>query len=95
MTIDLFIYLFTIGSAVSSLLTQAIKKALPNVSSNILALVDSAAVGIVGTVFAYILLNIAFSVQNIISIVLMAVCIWIGSMLGYDKVTQTIKQLKG
>lgn len=95
MTIDLFIYLFTIGSAVSSLLTQAIKKALPNVSSNILALVDSVAVGIVGTVFAYILLNIAFSVQNIISIVLMAVCIWIGSMLGYDKVTQTIKQLKG
>ena len=95
MTIDLFIYLFTIGSAVSSLLTQAVKKALPNVSSNILALVDSVAVGIVGTVFAYILLDIAFTAKNIVSIVLMAVCIWIGSMLGYDKVTQAIKQLKG
>lgn len=95
MTIDLFIYLFTIGSAVSSLLTQAVKKALPNVSSNILALVDSVAVGIIGTVFAYILLDITFTAKNIVSIVLMAVCIWIGSMLGYDKVTQTIKQLKG
>lgn len=95
MTIDLFIYLFTIGSAVSSLLTQAVKKALPNVSSNILALVDSVAVGVIGTFFAFILLDIAFTAKNIVSIVLMAVCIWIGSMLGYDKVTQTIKQLKG
>lgn len=95
MTIDLFIYLFTIGSAVSSLLTQAVKKALPNVSSNILALVDSVAVGVIGTFFAFILLDITFTAKSIVSIVLMAVCIWIGSMLGYDKVTQTIKQLKG
>lgn len=95
MTIDLFIYLFTIGSAVSSLLTQAVKKALPDISSNILALVDSVAVGVIGTFFAFILLDITFTVKSIVSIVLMAVCIWIGSMLGYDKVTQTIKQLKG
>lgn len=95
MTIDLFIYLFTIGSAVSSLLTQAVKKALPDISSNILALVDSVAVGVIGTFFAFIFLDITFTVKSIVSIVLMAVCIWIGSMLGYDKVTQTIKQLKG
>ena len=94
MTIELFIYLFTIGSTVASLLTQAIKKAYPDVSSNILALFSASVVGAIGTVFAYILIGVAFSVQNIICIVLMAVCIWIGSMLGYDKVLQTIRQLK-
>lgn len=94
MTIELFIYLFTIGSAISSLLTQATKKAFPNISSNIIALINAVVVGGIGTVFAYIFLNISFGIQNIISIVLMAVCIWIGSMLGYDKVMQTISQIK-
>jgi len=27
-------------------------------------------------------------------IVLMGVCIWVGSMIGYDKVVQTIEQIK-
>lgn len=94
MTIELFIYLFTIGSTFASLLTQAIKKAKPDVSSNLLALFSAGVVGAFGTVFAYIFLGVDFSVQNVICIVLMAVCIWIGSMLGYDKVLQTIRQLK-
>lgn len=95
MTIELFIYLFTIGSAFSSLLTQAIKKAFDSIPSNILALVSAAIVGVFGTIFAYLAMGIVFNAQNIISIVLMAVCIWLGSMLGYDKVLQTIRQLKG
>jgi VIT1/CCC1 family predicted Fe2+/Mn2+ transporter len=95
MTIELFMYLFTIGSAFSSLLTQACKKTFTGVSSNILALVSAAIVGIFGSVFSYLCFDIDFSAQNIICIGLMAVCIWIGSMVSYDKVLQTIKQLKG
>lgn len=95
MTIQLFIFLFTIGSTVSSLLTQALKKSFENVSSNIIALVNACVVGVLGTVSAYILMGIAFSLSNIVCIFLMALCVWIGSMVGYDKVQQTLYQLKG
>ena len=95
MTIQLFMFLFSIGSLVSSLITEAIKKAYMNVSSNIIALIDAVVVGVIGTVFAYILMGITFNLPNIICIFIMAVCIWIGSMVGFDKVKQTINQIKG
>lgn len=95
MTVEMFIYLFTIGSLFASLLTQATKKAFPNISSNILALVNAVIVGIVGMVCVYVVMNIPFTPVNIIYIALMAACIWMGSMLGYDKIVQTLEQLKG
>lgn len=95
MTIQLFMFLFTIGSLVSSLMTEAIKKSFESVSTNIIALADSILIGGIGTVFAYILIGIPFTLANVICIILMAVCIWIGSMVGYDKVMQTILQIKG
>ena len=94
MTIQLFMFLFTIGSLVSSLLTEAIKKSYKNVSTNVIALIDAVCVGVAGTVCAYILMGITFTLSNVICIVLMAVCVWIGSMIGYDKVMQTLNQLK-
>lgn len=95
MTIQLFMFLFTIGSTVSSLMTQAIKKALPKIESNVIAFFDAIFVGIFGTVAAYGLIDVEFSIKNNICIFLMAVCIWVGSMIGYDKVKQTIDQIKG
>lgn len=95
MTIQLFLFLFTIGSLMSSLVTEAIKKAFTSVSTNVIALADSVLVGLVGTICAYILMGIPFTLANDICIVLMAACIWIGSMVGYDKVMQTISQIKG
>ena len=95
MSVQLFMFLFTIGSLVSSMLTEAIKKAINNVSANIIALIDACVVGILGTIAAYIFMGIEFSLSNSICIVLMAICIWIGSMIGYDKVIQTISQIRG
>ena len=95
MTITLFLSLFTIGSAVSSLLTEALKKAFVHVSTNIIALVDAVIVGAFGTYVAYILMDVPLTSQNIICIVLMAICVWVGSMVGYDKVIQTISQIRG
>ena len=94
MSVTLFLSLFTIGSMISSLLTEAIKKAV-DVSSNIIALVDAIVVGVAGTTAAYILIGVPFDAQNIICIALMTVCIWVGSMIGYDKVIQTISQIRG
>lgn len=95
MTVEMFIYLFTLGSMFASLLTQAAKKAFPNVSSNILALINATLVGIIGMICAYVILSIPFTVANIVYIVLMGICIWIVSMIGYDKIIQTIKQIRG
>ena len=94
MTIELFMFFFTVGSAASSLITQALKKAWPNMASNMLALESAVFVGIFGTAAAYILMDIPFNLKNIICIPLMAICIFVGSMVSYDKCIQTIAQLK-
>ena len=93
MTVTMFLFMFTIGSAASSLLTQAIKKAV-TLKCNIIALINAVLVGILGTIAAYILMDVPFTLKNNVCIGLMTVCIWIGSMIGYDKVTQTITQLR-
>ena len=97
MTVTLFITIFTIGSMACGLLTEAIKKAYENASkeysANVIALVDALIVGGLGTAGAYMLLGIEWTVNNIICLVLMIVVIWLGAMLGFDKVKQTIEQL--
>lgn len=95
MTIELFMFLFTIGSLASSLLTQALKKAVKDLSSNITALISALVVGAGGTYLAYVFLEVPFDQKNILCLILMAMCVWVGSMIGYDKVLQTIAQLKG
>lgn len=97
MTVTLFITILTLGAGVTSLLTEAIKKAYDNAhkeySANLIALVDAIVVGMGGTAVTYMLLGIPWTVNNIICMVLMAVCVWIGSMIGYDKLVQLIQQL--
>ena len=85
MTIKIFIILFTIGSLVSSLFTQALKKGFKDTPSNILALLCAVVVGAGGMICYYIINEVVFTFQNLIYTVLMAVCIWMGSMVGYDK----------
>lgn len=97
MTVTLFISLFTIGSMACGLLTEAVKKVYENAkkefSPNIIALVDALVVGGLGTACSYMLLNIPWTTNNIICLVLMIVVIWLGAMLGFDKIKQTLEQL--
>lgn len=95
MNITIFMSLFVIGALVSSLLTEALKKTFnDDISSNIIALVDAGVVGVLGTSAAYILMGVEWNLQNIICLILMVFCIWIGSTVGYDKVLQTLEQIK-
>ncbi len=98
MTITLFISIFTVGAMVSGLLTEAIKKAYQNAkkdySANIIALVNAVIVGGLGTACAYMLLDIPWTLNNIICLVLMVVVVWVGSMIGYDKIMQLLNQLR-
>lgn len=98
MTITLFLALIVVFAMAVSLLTEAIKKLFEGskvtYSSNVIVLIVSIIVGIGGTAMAYIALGIAFTPPNIIAMVLMAVAVWVGAMLGYDKVLQMIEQIK-
>lgn len=99
MTLTLFMALLATFSVVVSLITEALKKMLDigkvKYSSNVVVLILSIVVGIAGTAVSYVFLGIAFTVPNIVCMVLMAVAIWVGAMVGYDKVVQMIKQLQG
>lgn len=94
MSIELFMSLLTICTAISPLLTQALKKAFKELPSNIVALAGAIIVGAGGTISSYILMDIPFNAKNIICIILMSFCVWLGSMVGYDKIMQTIAQIR-
>lgn len=98
MTVALFISIFTIGAIVTGLLTEAIKKYCQNAnkkySANSVALINAVIVGVFGTMVIYTLLVIPWTFNNIVCIPLMALCIWITAMVGYDKVLQTLQQIK-
>lgn len=99
MTMTLFIALFTVlAGAVASLITEAIKKWYQNAnkpySSNMIALIVSIVSGGLGTSVYYILNDIPWTVNNIICVFLMMVAIWVTAMVGFDKVSQLLNQLK-
>ena len=97
MTVTMFILLIAVCSAVSSLLTEGIKawckNANKNYSANLIALINAVVVGCGGTAVAYILMGIAFTLSNIVCLILMSAAVWLGSMVGYDKVVQLITQI--
>lgn len=95
MTLTTFLFIFFIGATAASLFTEALKKVFWDMSSNLIALITSAVVGVGGTIIAYILMDIPLDSKNIVCIILMTFLIWLGSMIGYDKVIQTIEQIKG
>ena len=96
MTITLFVSILTVGAVVSGLLTEAVKKWYENMkkdySSNMIALINAVVGGGGGAAVTYMLLGVGWTVNNIICLLLMAICVWLGSMIGYDKILQLIKQ---
>lgn len=97
MTVNMFLILLVVFASVSTLLTEALKKFFENLkkdaSANLIALIDAIVVGGGGSVGVFIWLGIAFTPANIVAIVALVMCVWIGSMIGYDKVVQLVKQL--
>lgn len=97
MTITLFITILTIGMSLTGIFTEAIKKAYNNAekkySANVIALVNAIIIGCGGTAITYMLTGIEWTTNNIICMVLMGVATWLGSMVGYDKIMQLLKQI--
>ena len=98
MTVSLFIALFIGGGLVNILLTQAIKQFYYNrneaASPNVIALINAVIVGGGGTAFAYMLMDIQWTVNNILCLVAMMLFVWMGSMIGYSKILETYRQFR-
>lgn len=98
MTITAFMVILTACAAATSLLTEGIKKLLDGMrvkyASNILVLFVAVIVGCGATALYYINLEVPFTALNCVYLVLMGVANWLGATLGYDKVRQTIAQIK-
>lgn len=98
MSVTLFITLLTVFSTVTSVCTEGCKKLLDDLkvtyASNILAFIIACIVGIGGTVIYYVLCSIEFNTINVVCMILMGFATSIGAMVGYDKVIQTINQIK-
>ena len=82
----------------AGLMTEAVKKILNDLEvkyhSNIVAGIVSFILAICVGVSYVILAGIGFTSHSIIYIAILAVMSWLCSMVGYDKVTQVITQLK-
>lgn len=97
MTVTAFLIILTACAAITSLLTEGIKKFLDEqkvtYASNILVLVIAVIVGCGVTVLYYVNYQIPFNALNSVYLALMGVANWLGATLGYDKVRQTIAQI--
>ena len=97
MTPQLFLILLAGFSALSSLVMEGIKKSFlnnKNVSYNIVALIIALVIGISGTFIYYQLNDIVLDTNNVLYAILMGLASGLVSMVGYDKVKQTLDELK-
>lgn len=98
MNVEAFLMLLTLLSTVTSLFTEALKKALDaggeKYSSNVLVLISAIICGGGGTAAYYVFIGADFTVANVACAIGMIAANWIGATVGYDKVMQLISQIK-
>lgn len=97
MTITTFLVLLAGFAAITSVVTEGIKKLLDGqgveYASNIVVLIIAVVVGCGGTAIYYVNYQIPFNALNSVYLALMGVANWLSAMVGYDKVKQAIEQL--
>ena len=99
MTVTVFLILLTICAALTSLLTEGLKKFLDGMeikyAANIIVLAVAMIVGCGATALYYVNYQVPFNALNSVYLALMGVANWLGAMVGYDKVKQAIEQISG
>lgn len=94
MTIASGSFILLICSALTGLIVEAIKKMVEVKKPNIVAAIVSVIVGIVVSIGYILLKNIGISIDSMLYVIGIVVLSWLVSMLGYDKVIQTMLQIK-
>lgn len=94
MTISIGSFILMICSIMTGLIVEAIKKMVHVDKPNILAAIVSVIIGIAVPVGYIMANNLSFDTTAFLYIVSIVVLSWLCSMLGYDKVMQTIAHIK-
>ncbi len=98
MSIEIFMMLLLLISTLTGLVTEAVKvhaadygrRIKPNTTAGIVAIVTSAGVAIAYVLFTGQIVTI----KVIVSIVALVFMSWLCAMVGYDKVVQTLAQMR-
>lgn len=89
--------LLAITSALTTLATEAVKQSLPedaHYSKNVLAGIVAIVIGIAVSIGYCVLTHTQATPEVIVYAVCLVALSWICAMVGYDKVVQTIAQMK-
>ena len=96
--LETFIMGLLIVSTLTGLVTEAMKKVFVehkvNYQANTLAGITSTILSIAIGVAYIVVTNATFSAQMLVYLIAMVFMSWLCAMIGYDKVIQTISQLK-
>lgn len=96
MSIQISMFLLIICSTMTGLIVEAIKKMKGGINKiNIVTAIVGTIVGVIIPVGYILYTGISFDVQNILAIISIAIFSWLCSMLGFDKVMETFKQVRG
>lgn len=95
MNVEMFVTLLFAFSTVTSLLTEASKKFIKKTPIDIVVLIIATIIGCGGMVCYYTLNDLIIGSKDVIFIILMVLANALTAMLGYDKVIEAIKQIKG
>lgn len=97
MSMEVFLLLLGLFSILTSLITEGVKtKFLVDVDSvyyNVVALVVSIVIGVVGTLIYYVLNYITIDFRLVIFAILMGLASGLVSMTSYDRVHDVLKML--
>lgn len=93
MTVELFAVLLIICSLITPLVVEGLKTFKTSIPNNVLALIASCPIGTIACIIAYETQHIPYSLLNVMYILAFVLANWLGSMYGYDKAIQTIKQI--
>lgn len=94
MNAEIFGTLLLVTSVFTGLFTEALKKQIQS-STNLIAGATSIVLSIAVLIGYSIIFNVAVDSKYIVAGVTLCALSWLCSMLGYDKVIQTIKQIYG
>lgn len=94
---ETILMLLAITSALTTLATEAVKKMIPEkaeYSKNILAGLVAIVVGVLVSIGYCILTHTAATPEVVVYAVCLVILSWICAMVGYDKVIQTLTQIR-
>lgn len=94
MTVEMFLMLLAAWTAITTLVTEAIKKLFTDENTTFVALIVALVVGTIGTAIYYYLTDIAFTGKNIVCMIIMAFAAGLAATTSFDKVAKIIEYFK-